>query len=483
MPNIKAKAKKRSGDKLWLALFFPQLHIDMLDIGIQGDQPLAVVIQEGSRRLIMSANTAAHEKGISPGLALNSAYAIAPELKVIEYDEQTQQKYLEQLSLWSLQYSSWVTPHMPDSILIEIGASLSLFDGLNTLLASLKSDLKSQNLCCYTGVAPIPSAATLFARTGINENITTITELHRTLGEIAVTYLPLDSFTQRGLRQSGIRKCKQLFELPASALSRRFGPDCSDLIYKLTGKLPDICPAFAVPESFSREIDLPIEVRETDPLQFPLHRHISALGGFLQSTDSGIKKLRLELKHRNKRVTKIDIGFLEATADHKHVFRVAYERLSNTELTAPVNTLGIRSMELAPVRRDARDLFRKSQGQPSSVEQLIDNLEARLGKEKVYTLTSYDDHRPEKAWCATQLASKTSVSHWPARPLWLLQEPVVATDKLTIKSSAERIENGWWEDVDVRRDYFIAVDTRGTHYWVFRARPSAKTLYIHGVFS
>jgi len=483
MPLPRPNNHKPSNDKLWLALFFPQLHIDMLNVGEQDHQPLAVVVQEGARRLIMSTNAASRGKGIHPGLALNSAYAIAPELKVIEYDERTQRQHLEQLSLWSLQYSSWVTPRMPDLILIEIGASLSLFNGLDSLLAKLHQDMRSQNLLCQTGIAPNPTAAALFARMGIKERILTTQNLHPALDDIPVAYLPLNAFTQKGLRQSGIKRCKQLFALPATALSRRFGADCTDLIYKLLGKLPDVCPAFTTPETFSHEVDLPLDAPDTDALQFPLNRHLSALGGFLQSVDLGVKKLRLCLNHHKIRATKIDIGFLEATADHKHVFKVACERLNNTVLPAPVCAIGVYTLELAAITRDARDLFQKSQGQPSSVEQLIDSLEARLGTNTAYTLALHDDHRPEKAWCSALLDNNTPPTNWPARPLWLLKEPIAATSSLEIKSSAERIENGWWEDGDVRRDYFIAADLHGTHYWVFQERSTSEALFIHGVFS
>ena len=45
------------------------------------------------------------------------------------------------------------------------------------------------------------------------------------------------------------------------------------------------------------------------------------------------------------------------------------------------------------------------------------------------------------------------------------------------------IENGWWDESDVRRDYFIACDEHGTHYWVFRLRHDPDSLWVHGVFA
>lgn len=47
----------------------------------------------------------------------------------------------------------------------------------------------------------------------------------------------------------------------------------------------------------------------------------------------------------------------------------------------------------------------------------------------------------------------------------------------------ERIENGWWDATDVRRDYFIARDAGGAYYWVFRLRHDPERVWIHGLFA
>ena len=35
----------------------------------------------------------------------------------------------------------------------------------------------------------------------------------------------------------------------------------------------------------------------------------------------------------------------------------------------------------------------------------------------------------------------------------------------------------------MRRDYFIARDARGAHYWVYRLRHDPERLWIHGLFA
>jgi len=135
------------------------------------------------------------------------------------------------------------------------------------------------------------------------------------------------------------------------------------------------------------------------------------------------------------------------------------------------------------VDRAGKDLFQKSQAQADSIEQVLDKLMARLGKENLYTAMPQEDHRPEKAWMAALLETRKTPTSWPARPLWLLHEPRLATEPLQISSSTERIENGWWGDTDVRRDYFIARNRSGSHFWVYQHRREDQRFYIHGIFA
>jgi len=54
---------------------------------------------------------------------------------------------------------------------------------------------------------------------------------------------------------------------------------------------------------------------------------------------------------------------------------------------------------------------------------------------------------------------------------------------LTLLDGPERIETGWWDDFDVKRDYFVARDGSGAKLWLFRQRTGRKDWFLHGIFS
>lgn len=514
---------------LWAALYFPRLQLDLSSPDIPAGQradtppagPLALVRQQQSRRLICSANTAALQAGIQAGMPLTAAYALIPALQILEYDPVRQQRDLRQQALWALRYSSWVSIHQSDILLLEIAASLKLFGGLKPLVTRLREDCRASGISMQLGIAPVSETACLFARMNNITGVLSLDKMRRVLNDIPIQALPLDPFVHKGLRQSGIRSCRQLFDLPRAALGRRFGTGCLQLTERLLGESSERLPAFEAPEQFDQQLDLPLETCDSNSLQFPLKRLLRALNGFLYSRALGVIRLQLSLLHQQAPATHLAFSFLSPVNDDAHLLKIITERLSRLVLTCPTVAIILTTRELAEQRAEIQDLFSghtgttgthplktdvqagtRSPAAQADVARLIERLAARLGEHQLYRPALGDDHRPEAASrttaCLQPLRSAgrnlrsrqaTLPTHAPeqslyrpARPIWLLPVPVKLPYHPTLISSAERIEYGWWDTGDVRRDYYIARDRHGVHYWVFCQRNSPQQFYLHGLF-
>lgn len=473
---------------LWTALLFPALPLereagpgDVVKAGVA--RARAIVQQTGPQRSIMSCDDAARTLGIRPGLSVKSALAIEPGLELIDFDEHEQAAQLAQLALWALGYSSRVTPHPPDTLLMEVQGSLRLFGGLDALLARLHDDAASLGLSLHLGTAPTPSSAALLARAGIERPVRTSHAIPMAIAHLPIDHLALETDVRQGLGRSGLNTLGQLAGLPPASLTRRFGHRLVEMLYRLDGRLPDPQAAIVPPPTFREAADLPLEAESTAGLAFLLRRLLAALGGFLRSRDVGVRRLDVELFHHRHAPSVVSLRFLEAATDVAHLYRIATERLDGTVLVAPVTRLAVHASELAEVERAAPTLLDGGKVPSASVEQVIETLAARLGSDAIYTASLSDDHRPEKAWQTAMLSGSTPPGDWPVRPLWLLRTPRRATGRLTLEGLPERIENGWWDADDVRRDYFIGRDEHGVHFWVYRLRHDPEKLWIHGLFA
>ena len=115
---------------------------------------------------------------------------------------------------------------------------------------------------------------------------------------------------------------------------------------------------------------------------------------------------------------------------------------------------------------------------------IIERLQARLGAGAVKGINGLQDHRPEHSWSLRELDEPATYSTRPGRPAWLLAEPKPCRiNNYQILTGPERIESGWWDGRDCRRDYFVVRDSSGSTLWAFREYKPRPGWYLHGLFS
>jgi len=78
-----------------------------------------------------------------------------------------------------------------------------------------------------------------------------------------------------------------------------------------------------------------------------------------------------------------------------------------------------------------------------------------------------------------------------SRPLWLLAQPLrlqtscneaIQHGVVIPLRDVERIESGWWDGRDIRRDYYKAVNHLGIRLWIYRDCRNSGW-YLHGLFA
>lgn len=486
---MKNQANRNQANKnqVWTSLYLPNLQLE--SINPEQSTPIAIIERIKNRQQIISCTTGASTFGVSRDMALNSAYALCPALTVVEYNEDQQIVLLQQLGEWAMQFSSIVSLHPPNHLLIEIAGSTRLFESYKTLVTLILSELKKLNYNAQIGIAPTPLAANLLARANSSRAVTKQEKLQDCLRDLPIALLDTDTKITEGLRQSGIHTINGLLNISPASLTRRFGPAFVKYLDCLLGKHPYPVTPIRASEIFERSLDLPVEVDDTNALQFATQRMTGELSVFLIARDCGVSSFSFTLRHERQQDTSIQLRFLQATSQPGHLHQVLSERLSQTVLPAPVCGLHMLADVFSAIERDGADFFHKSQRQQKSLGEVIDKLCGRLGQDALHTLLTVEDHRPEKAWKISFPESSVDQrvtdhsAHWPQRPLWILDTPQVTNRRLHRVSSIERIETGWWDNTDVRRDYFIANDNNGTRYWVFKLRDGSDELYIHGFFA
>lgn len=404
---------------------------------------------------------------------------IQPQWLALHFPQLASPGSLERLAGWCYRYSSQVCISGPNhSLLLEIAASRRLFGGARALTRQLCSELEQHGFATTSGIAPTPEAALVAARHGLH--IQGTADLENALGTLDVGDLTLDPDAIEALHKMGFRTAGEIFRLPRQALTRRLGAVTSDYLDRLLGRRGDPRTAFHPADNFSAGLDL-ADTEHTQGLVFPLKRLVQELCGVLRAHDRGIQRLRVQLQlHEDTQSIHLDLR--RVTRSETHLLLLLRERLERLQLPCPVRHISLQATEFLPFTARQADLLQDVNTQQDS--STIERLQARLGASAVRGITGRQDHRPEHSWAVRELDVPPAYTARMGRPNWLLPEPrPCQIDNYRILTGPERIESGWWDGQDCRRDYFVVQDANGSTLWAFHEYKPRAGWYLHGLFA
>jgi protein ImuB len=495
---------------LWVALELPSLPLQIAERAGISSEPVVISEGPGQRPVVTCANAAAREAGIREGQAVAAAKALAGELKVIERDPAAERAMLERIAAWAGQFTPMVSLEAR-GLALEVEASLKLFEGHARLTAAIRRGIRELGFQATLGVAPTASAARLFARAEAQgraiRSCLALEELRDRLGDLPLFLLDWPQKTLTHLTDLGVLRLRDLLDLPAEGLARRFGPDIVLSLERLMGRAADPREPYAPPARFRSRLELPAEADGVEALLFPLRRMLVELEGYLRGRGSGVQRLELTLEQGRKARMRMALDFASPEREAEFILAIAREKLGRLSLAAPTVALSLRADALLPCSPRASTWLPGAQEQSIDRDRLLQRLSARLGKERVFGIALADDHRPERDWAPMSHSrgdgNPGRIAHAPCldsrhhgndnpRPAWLLNRPhrLITREgspsyqgELTLRAGPERIEAGWWDGEEVRRDYYVAINPRGETFWIFREHRDPAAWYLHGVFA
>jgi protein ImuB len=466
---------------LWLCLHLPRLPVEAL--GLDGAFDVVTEQRGASRWLITAA------PGVGVGMPLGTALSLQPLLRAQSRHVKAERAALQALAYRLYRYGTPVhaelrefdeTGRAPQALLwLEVSASLRLFGGYPNLQAQLGAEFADGRHQIRMAVAPTRAAAALFACAGVGVKVRGPAALARRLASRPIAELPWRKAQIEALHGVGLRRIGELRALPRKAFARRFGADRLLELDRLYGDAAEPAEAIVPPPTFQRRFELPGDVEQLEALQFPLRRLAYDLQGWLRALDVSVRELRLYCLHARERRpgrTIFTVRFLDAHRDATRIFNSLCERLAREPLGAAVRALELRAIELGAAQATQADLFDSGNGQAEWTV-AVERIAARLGPHAVWRPAPQADQRPDRAW---RNDGEMQTASARPRPLWLLHQPQVLPGEPDIDAAVERIESGWWDGADQRRDYYVA-EWQKKRVWVFRERDGGRW-FLHGLW-
>ncbi|MEL0081546.1 MAG: DNA polymerase Y family protein, partial [Gammaproteobacteria bacterium] len=426
---------------LWLCLRFPRLPLEVFSEAAQSADATAVVDDQR----ILVCNRAAIDAGVTPGITPATAQALCGQLTVFVRDPGREADTLQRIAYSCYGFTPAINPIEPECLLMEIGSSLKLFGGLESLLKEIRQQIAEQGFSYRLGLAPTPKAARLLSQLpsskkpalidcfdALSGALTQTRQFTDLLHALPLPQLLCEARLQKQFRASGFATLGDLLPLPRAALGRRFGKPLVIYLQQISGELADPQPGLTLPAAFDDTLTLSDAITSTEMLAFPMKRMLIALCGYLQGRQLHCQQLRWQLRLTDNSQQQIELAFTRPQNQLDHFLSLTRLRLESLRFSAPVDSLRLQVTQLHQAVAQMGSLFAESnheQLDSHAANDLLDRLTTRLGSGLVSRLAVNDSHIPEQAMALTaKLTAQTAApgdlpavrSRDPKRPLWLL---------------------------------------------------------------
>lgn len=500
---------------LWIALHLPLLQLEVfVSTLLHHEEVIPDVVLYQGRVTAMSA--CAHHAGVRTGMRAGGVQMLLPQAQCYQRDQGKEALALQAVATAMLQYSPQVTLAENNCILMDISASLVLFDGIRALLRRIRDSMRILGFTATTGIAPIPGAARLLARQAARKrrrglHVLSLKRLSQHLDALPVGLLVASLPLTELLQGIACYRLADLRQLPRPGLQRRCGKDLLKELDQVYGEQAEVHQWYVAAPEFKVKVELPDRIEQAESLLVFARSLLAQLLGWLTAQQLAVTHIHMELFHERGRQaippTLFDLQLAQACWQESHLLSLFKEKL--TQLTLHSAVIGMLLEVKQTMARHAQSyaLFPEPGGQADEHKRLLELLVARLGEDHVLQPAPQADYRADVAnrWIsvlkkrppqATEQTAEQACQANVLRPYWLLAQTLALEvrqhrpyygSELKLISPAERIEAGWWDTQLQARDYFIAIDDKHVRYWIYRERATDPdsddpVWFLHGIF-
>jgi protein ImuB len=473
---------------LWLCLRFNQLPLQCLSHC--ENKPVVVL----SKQRVLRTNDCAASLGIKEGMGTATVRALAESSAIVllERDIEAEQRAQQQLCCWAYSITPTLYTFREDCLQLEIGGCLTLFKGLDALLTLANMGIASRGYSVHYALAATPKAAWLLSFTDSDTALDAQADLRTRLATLPLQLLDNFSRTVDSLRRAGLYTLGDLLALPTAALGRRCGEDFTFFLQQLLGEREDLQPDYRPPESFSDTFWFGYEVKANAELLPAIQILLKSLCQFLRNTQLQTGEIEWQLMGLDGAIRPVIVRSSSSKSYWESWYQLTCIHIDTLQLDGSVEGITLACHTLRAGELESIDLF-SQHNQREPMGSLLDRLRSRLGLQAIEKVSCRDEHLPEYALHIshdTPGEPNIANQHCAQRPFWLMPMPqplkqygdkLYWNGALKLVYGPERIEDNWWREA-ASRDYYIAADKAGQHYWIYSDRLT-ECWFVHGVFT
>ncbi len=469
-------------------------------------QPFVMYLLQNGKMVITAVNALAEAQGIFAGTVLADARAIHPGL-IAEVDQPEQfQKLLLKFGEWFIRYSPVVAIDAPDGIIIDTSGCTHLWGSEEKYLNDITLRVGGMGYTVQTAIASTIGTAWAACRYS-KDKIIKDGEEFKSLSLLPASSLRINESTLESLHKLGLRYNKDFISMPVPALRRRFGNDFVIRLHQALGlEMEWIEPITIIPPLQERLHCLEPIVTRTG-IEIALHKLLEIICDRLLKEQKGIRLVCLKIFRVDGITQSIEIGTHRPSNNKQHIYKLFEIKLQTIAPALGIELFVLEVLKVEDHQPEQEKIWMaNAELRAAPLALLIDRITNKIGSDKIHRYLPDEHYWPERSIKEALSLTEQSTVSWPVykpRPLRILIEPELISvtapvpdyppmffrhngrmHKIKKADGPERIEQEWWLQEGLHRDYYYVEDEEGCRYWLFRLGhydPEKKVeWYLHG---
>lgn len=474
---------------------------------------------EKSAQRIYCLNENAERAGLSHGLSFADARVLYPHLTSDLADPVSDLHFLHVLGRWAERYCPIVSVDGVNGLLLDITGAAHLFGGEEELVSDLMARLDRAGLSARLGLASTVGAAWAVARFATHAHepyggrhsamIVEPDKIFAALADLPVMALRIDAQTGIAMRRLGLSTIRNLYEIPRSTVSRRFGTTVLTQLDLALGHAMEPVTAQRVEPRFAARMSLPEPIGLADDVLGIAGKLMQRVCDKLEAAHKGARRLRLTAQRVDSGNEIAEIGLARPMRDPVRMTNLFARAVEAMNAGFGIERMWLEAIEVEPLNLSQLSHIDKKSNESDALADLISRIGNRIGFEHVLRYLPAESHIPEKSFTIAMAAYSEPSSDWQIsyrRPVVLFTpEPIAGREgepkksfrwrnmRLTVLAAEgpERIQPEWWlDDPNWRsglRDYWRIETHQGRRLWLFHTPQIAEThittWFVHGEFA
>jgi protein ImuB len=398
---------------------------------------------------------------------------------------------------------------LPDGLILDISGCAHLWDGERPYLKEIITKLKGSGYHVRAAIADTIGTAWAVSRYGQIKAIIEAGAQADALQPLPPAALRVEPAIQERMHKLGFYQIKSFISMPRSVLRRRFGQPLLDRLAQALGEVREPIECFQPIQPYVERLPCLEPIRTAVGIEIALKKLLEMLCVRLLQEGKGLRKAVLKGYRIDGNMEQMDIGTNYPSRNVVHLFRLFELKIKTIRPGLGIELFLLEAPVVEALSEQQETLWNITQGSENKViMNLLDRIGVRVGMDKIHRYLPDEHHWPERSIkLAVSLQEKSTVA-WRSdlpRPVNLLPKPerieVTAPipdyppmlfrykgkiHKISKADGPERIEQEWWLQQGLHRDYYCVEDESGARYWIFRLGHYGEDnpeWFIHGFFA